>query len=234
MLFPHIYTSSNNAVTIIFGEEISEPVHSRVMAFYSHLLSAELSWVRDIIPTYTAVSIVYDIAALRQETLPPVYLYAQTKIQALLNSCKWHSAEKIRHLTVPVCYADEFGPDTERIAFTRGISREEVIRLHFSNTYRVYMLGFLPGFAYMGIVDAMIAMPRLDTPRLQVAAGSVGIAGNQTGIYPLDSPGGWNIIGRTPKRLFDKSNESPCYFQPGDIVQFTPITQDEFHQMQSL
>jgi len=118
------------------------------------------------------------------------------------------------------------------MAQQKGISETDLITLHTAQTYTVYMLGFLPGFPYMGKVDDQLASPRLKQPRTQVAAGSVGIAGEQTGIYPLSSPGGWNIIGQTPIRLFDPAAKDPCYCRPGDQVQFVPVTLETFYQMQ--
>ena len=136
-----------------------------------------------------------------------------------------------RHHKIPVCYDPVFAPDIMLIAEQKGLTPADVIEIHVSKIYRVYMIGFLPGFAYMGSVDSSIATPRLEKPRQLVMAGSVGIAGNQTGIYPLDSPGGWNIIGRTPIKLFDINSRDPCYFNPGDTVQFMPITRHAFEEL---
>jgi inhibitor of KinA len=129
---------------------------------------------------------------------------------------------------VPVCYAGEFGPDLAEVAAFAAVSEAEAVRLHTSRMYRVFMLGFVPGFAYMGIVDAHIAAPRLSTPRVRVPAGSVGIAGVQTGIYPVSTPGGWRIIGRTPLKPFDLSRREPALFKPGDAVQFYAIDPEEY------
>jgi inhibitor of KinA len=132
-----------------------------------------------------------------------------------------------------VCYAERFALDLEELVQQKHLSKQEIIQLHTSITYRVYMIGFLPGFAYMGEVDEKIAMPRRQQPRTAVPEGSVGIAGAQTGIYPFTSPGGWNIIGRTPLKLFDKDKEEPTFFKPGDEVTFYSITEDEFAHYQS-
>jgi inhibitor of KinA len=135
---------------------------------------------------------------------------------------------KPREISVPVCYESPHAPDLATAAELKGLSTEAFIRIHSSVSYRVYMLGFLPGFAYMGEVDESIVLPRKDTPRTVVPKGSVGIAGKQTGIYPTGSPGGWQLIGRTPIRLFDPEAANPAFFQPGDIVRFYSITADEF------
>jgi inhibitor of KinA len=128
---------------------------------------------------------------------------------------------------IPVCYDNEFAPDLQRMAQSKNISADEIVRIHIADTYRVYMLGFLPGFAYLGRLDKKIAMPRKSHPA-PVAAGSIGIAGNQTGIYPLASPGGWQIIGRTPLQLFDADRTEPTLLKAGDTVQFYSISKHEF------
>lgn len=135
-----------------------------------------------------------------------------------------------RSFRIPVCYEQEFAPDLGWVAGQRGLGKEEVIRLHCTPTYRVYMIGFLPGFSYMGTVDERLQLPRKERP-VPVAAGGVGIAGMQTGIYPLNSPGGWQIIGRTPLRLFNVDLDPPVYLQTGDHVQFFPISSDEFREL---
>ncbi|MDB5197332.1 MAG: hypothetical protein JWP88_1703, partial [Flaviaesturariibacter sp.] len=133
-----------------------------------------------------------------------------------------------RQLRIPVCYDQAFAPDLKTVAAQAGLSVEEVIHIHTHTSFRVYMIGFLPGFAYMGEVPDAIAVARRSEPRTKVSAGSVGIAGKQTGIYPFDSPGGWQLIGKTPASLFRKKEASPTLFQPGDEVLFYPITINEF------
>ena len=134
--------------------------------------------------------------------------------------------------TIPVCYDDEFAIDLPWIAEQKNLTREEIVLLHSSRQYHVYMLGFLPGFSYMGEVDERIVVPRKPEP-LPISAGSVGIAGKQTGIYPLNSPGGWQIIGRTPLKMFNKDNDEPCLLKAGDSVEFYSITIDEFNHIQN-
>jgi inhibitor of KinA len=135
--------------------------------------------------------------------------------------------EETRLITIPVCYEAEFAPDIEALATQKNIAVEEVIRIHSSGEYRVYMLGFLPGFCYLGEVDERIVVSRKPQPQT-VVAGSVGIAGKQTGIYPMASPGGWQIIGRTPLKLFDAQKEQPALLMAGDRIRFTSITKNEF------
>jgi KipI family sensor histidine kinase inhibitor len=136
-------------------------------------------------------------------------------------------------MRVPVCYGGDFGPDLESIARQAKMSPEQVVAVHSGEIYRVFMLGFLPGFAYMGLVDSRIAAPRLSTPRLNVSRGSVGIAGRQTGIYPADTPGGWQILGRTSIRPFDITRSPAFSFEAGDLVQFVPVTRDEYERTAS-
>jgi len=133
-----------------------------------------------------------------------------------------------RKIKIPVCYAEKYGLDLNEISKQKKISISEIIQLHTAKKYRIYMIGFLPGFAYMGEVDKQIAITRKAQPRINVEGGSVGIAGMQTGIYPLDSPGGWQIIGKTPLKLFDKEKDHTVLLQPGDEIEFYPITEDEF------
>jgi KipI family sensor histidine kinase inhibitor len=131
-----------------------------------------------------------------------------------------------RHIEVPLRYGGASGPDMETVAASKGLSSADAIRIHSEREYTVYMMGFTPGFPYLGILDERLVMPRLETPRIFVKAGTVAIAGSQTGIYPLDSPGGWYLIGWTPLKLFDPSSDSPFLFSPADIVKFDPIEDD--------
>jgi len=228
-----IITLSENALLVQFDDQINEHTHQRIMALYRHINNAGIAFIKDIIPAYTSVTIVFDLMAAIRHTTMNANEYMQNQIQELIDRCDWNAATSSRLLEVPVCYDASLAPDLERMAQAKQLSVDGIIRIHTSKTYKVYMLGFLPGFAYMGHIDDAIAMHRLRKPRLNVSAGSVGIAGNQTGIYPLPSPGGWNIIGQTPLQIFDASKEEPCFFQPGDIVQFISISLQEFYQLVS-
>jgi inhibitor of KinA len=229
-----MFPLGDSALTIDFGNLIDPAIHQNVQTVYHLLKKAKLQGVYDIIPAYSSVTICYDMYALRPGNEE--------------KTCFDVLAEKIEHLTaideevilpepkkisVPVCYSRKFAPDLEFLAEQKEMNIEEIIELHTSATYTVYMLGFLPGFAYMGEVDERIAIPRKTQPRAKLAAGSVGIAGRQTGIYPLPSPGGWQIIGRTPLQLFTKHNAHPALFAPGNEVRFYSITEDEFANYQS-
>ena len=192
--------------------------------------NANIVGVKDIIPAYATITVVYDIAVIKKVTNTAAYKYVSNQIEKAISECDWKNESSIREISIPVCYDISLSVDLPEMSKQKNMSVEEIVSIHTSAIYNVYMLGFLPGFAYMGIVDDKIAMPRLSKPRTNVPAGSVGIAGNQTGIYPLDSPGGWNIIGQTPLQMFDVNKEDPCLVKPGDKIKFIPISLDEFHQ----
>ena len=137
-------------------------------------------------------------------------------------------ASESRIFEIPVCYGGEYGPDLQNIADLAGLTPEEVIKIHSSEDYLIYMLGFLPGFSYLGGLDERIHTPRLANPRIRIPAGSVGIGGSQTGIYPLDSPGGWQLLGMTPVKTYDPGREVPILFEAGDYIRFVPVTEEEY------
>jgi inhibitor of KinA len=182
----------------------------------------------EAIPAYSSLSIHYDIVSVKKKagTLT-AFEWIKKQVEERLEQSISMNAIHDRLVRIPVCYEKEFGMDLLRLAGAKNISVEEVVALHTANTYKVFMLGFLPGFAYMGEVNERIAMPRKPQP-VNIAAGSVGIAGKQTGIYPLASPGGWQIMGRTPLKLFDSDKEEPTLFKAGDSVQFYSIDRDEY------
>lgn len=222
-----IYTCGESVLTIQLTDIISPEAHREVMALTRMIQDAAIPFIQDIIPAYTGVSVVIDTIVFLQlhpEQMPQQWLEAQ------LRNWTWSAdstaASSIKK--IPVCYHLSMAPDLTALAAAKKLSVDEVIQLHTQTIYHVYMIGFMPGFPYMGNVADAIQVPRLAVPRTKVLAGSVGIAGQQTGIYPQDSPGGWNIIGRTPYRLFDAGQEQPCLLQAGDQVQFYAIDEDEF------
>jgi inhibitor of KinA len=199
---------------------------AHIAGLAQQLRDAQLIGVHDIVPAYATLALHYDPAAMGAgaspyETLCDIianWLQTQSTVAAAVG----------RQIEIPVCYEGDFGPDLDELARAAGLSREEVTALHSAATYHVHMLGFVPGFAYLGGLDARIAMPRRDTPRAHVPAGSVAIAGQQTGVYPLDTPGGWRIIGRTPLHLFQPDRSPPSLLNAGDQVRFVQISAVDF------
>jgi inhibitor of KinA len=226
-----IYPLGDQALTIELGNTIEEHTNDLVMRVFHQLQKNPIPFVSDIIPAYSSITVIYQTAAIRK-AYPGQSAFEQIK-EALTLRLQ-HTADgdfNSRLIDIPVCYDPELGPDLAALADHAGISTAEVIQMHTATIYRVYMIGFLPGFAYLASVDPAIRMPRKLQPRPMVAAGSVGIAGEQTGIYPVNSPGGWQIIGQTPFPMLDVSQESPCLLQPGDRVRFHSISVEEFNQL---
>lgn len=212
-----------------FGNALNERTNENVLRFFFHLIKNRNNYWLDIIPAYTSVTIIYDVTKVRANA-SNAFSYIKQEIEQALHACDWNQQLPSRKVTIPVCYHSQLGLDIARMAEEKKTSESELINLHTQRTYRVFMIGFLPGFAYMGTVDKQLATQRLAQPRTNVPAGSVGVAGEQTGIYPLDSPGGWNIVGRTPLRLFEAQRTDPVLLQPGDVVQFVSISRKEFDE----
>ena len=213
------------ALTVEFGDEIDPAVNARVIAFAETLRAQRWEGVLDVVPTYRSVTIHVDPLSLGLNTLTD-------RLREIPHTGSPHTTSSGRHHTIPVLYGGEWGPDLDDVAAFAKLSAADVIRLHSSVLYRVYMLGFSPGFPYLGSVPDPLAMPRLATPRTTVPAGSVGIAGNQTGIYPTSTPGGWRLIGRTPLTLYRANSSKPFLLNPGDVVRFEPIGPQEFDRLQ--
>ena len=222
-----IYPTGENALTISFGNTIDQEINRRVFKLYQFLLTAAPPFWIDLIPAYSSLTIIYNPAFAHGQP-STTFDWVKQKIEEALTKTDRIKLPVARHVTIPLCYHSQFALDMKLVCEQKKISTEELIKLHSQQVYHVYMLGFLPGFTYLGTLDSRIATPRLATPRTQVTAGSVGIAGVQTGIYPLDSPGGWNIIGRTPVKIFDFSRTKPVLLYPGDAVEFNPISLEEF------
>jgi inhibitor of KinA len=220
----------DSAILINFGNKIDETLNRKVLHLFHGLKNEGLPFVKDIVPAYSSLVIIYDLLIMVNKTSvnKSVVEMVTDRVKKILDEDIKISPLSMRKIKIPVCYAVKFGWDLEEIAAQKNLTVEEIIHIHTLNNYRVYMTGFLPGFPYMGEVDERIAVPRRDQPRITVEAGSVGIAGRQTGIYPLDSPGGWQIIGKTPLALFNKEWNEPVLLQPGDEIKFYPITENEF------
>ncbi len=210
-----ITMAGDAAVTIEYPPRIDPLISQRVVALAARIRAARHVGVRDVVPSYHAVTVYFE----------PTHTDLASLWTALEEEAELPGAMETpsREVIVPVVYGGVDGPDLGEVASFSGCTTEEVVRLHTSVLYRVYMVGFLAGFPYMGTIDSRIAMPRREVPRLSVPAGSVGIAGIQTGIYPMTAPGGWRLIGRTAVGRFDPELDSPSFYQPGDRVRFRAV-----------
>jgi len=225
-----IYALGDSALTIELGYTINENINHRVLAIAYYMRDLEIVGVLDIMSAYASVSVIYDICEIRKNyTSATRYLTEQIEL-AILN-CDFTVISQIKVVEIPVCYDVSLGIDLIEMSLEKKMSITDIIAAHTSKLYRVYLIGFLPGFPYMGIVDESIATPRKKSPRTKIEAGNVGIADAQTGIYPSDSPGGWNIIGKTPLKMFDAKKEYPVFLQPGDDVQFKQISLEQFREL---
>lgn len=227
-----IFPLGDSALTIDFGNRISEELNKKVIALFAALQRDPLPGMVEAVPAYSSLTVFYDPVTLLKK-IPPektVFDWLKELAEKFLEKKISVRPEKERLIRIPVCYEPVFGSDLNRISELKKITAEEIVQLHISVQYRVYMIGFLPGFPYLGEVNERIIVPRKNEPVI-VKAGSVGIAGKQTGIYPLDSPGGWQIIGRTPFRLFNKERDDPVLLNAGDWVEFYLITGDEFEKL---
>src|SRR5262245_7747757 len=209
----HIREAGDSALLLQLDEVINVSVNARVIAIARAVRRAGLPGLRDVVPAYRSVAVHFDPLNIDIETV-------RDTLERAADSAPDTSEGKT--VVIPVQYGGDMGPDLREVAEFAGVSADEVVARHTSARYRVFMLGFLPGFAYMGTVDETIAMPRHATPRVKVPSGSVGIAGRQTGIYPRESPGGWRLIGRTPVSLFNSSRLPAALLAPGDTVRFVP------------
>jgi inhibitor of KinA len=216
-----IVPAGDSALIVEFDERIDPDVNARTIACADAIEAAGVAGVRDVVPTYRSVAVYFDplrtdgralTACVEREAAKPAKAGPAARMP----------------VRIPVCYGGELGPDLAGVASFAGLPESDVVGVHAGATYRVFMLGFVPGFAYLGIVDARIAMPRRATPRVRVPAGSVGIAGAQTGVYSAETPGGWQLIGRTPVKPFDPGRAEPFLMKAGDAVQFYPIERAEF------
>jgi inhibitor of KinA len=210
---PRIVPLGDSALLIQLGEEIDMAINQRVHALASLIERSSIPAVIETVPAYATLLIHYDPMILSYKQL-------QNDLRTKINFVEETSHRKRRLVEIPVRYGGEYGADLELVASALQLSVEDVIRIHSESTYTVYMMGFTPGFPYMGKLADALVLPRLETPRTRVPAGTVAIAGSQTGIYSIDSPGGWRLIGWTPLRLFDPESESPFLFTPGDEVRF--------------
>ena len=214
----------DRAVTVEWGSTIDENINRQVHAFARKVEGLSHPAITEVVPTYRSATVHYR---------PEVFSYEELKHLLLsLAQGSTEEAEELPVVEIPVCYGGEYGPDLLEVAQHCSLTPEEVIARHTAPTYRIYMLGFTPGFPYLGGMDPSIATPRRKEPRIHIPAGSVGIAGEQTGVYPIISPGGWQLIGRTPLRLFDPQREQPILLSAGAGIRFVPIDEETFRKME--
>ncbi len=213
--------TGDTSLSVEFGDVINEAINHDIRAYKIALEKAGIPGIVETVPTYRSLMVHYD---------PSVIPYAQIrmKLEQLLNEMGEIEIPPSPVLEIPVLYGGEMGPDLPFVAEHAGMSEEEVVKIHSSAEYLIYMLGFTPGFTYLGGMSEKIAAPRLKAPRVKIPAGSVGIAGTQTGVYPIDSPGGWQLIGRTPVKMYDPERETPILPEAGQYIQFFPVTQTEY------
>ena len=227
-----IYPISESAVTLQFGDLIDLESHQKVLQYQQAIQLSNMPGFVECVPAYASLSVYFDLLTVSASDLLGETPFE--KVSKFIQLLKTEPVGKhVSHETIeiPVCYDEEFGLDLSDLARQLEISSEEVIKLHTGKTYIVYMIGFTPGFPYMGEVDAKLACSRKLSPRIKVPAGSVAIAGKQTGIYPYDTPGGWQILGRTPHSLFSTHSNPPALLQAGMRVKFRSVTRDEFHDL---
>ena len=218
---PRFLPAGDRALAVELGDDITPETNAAVRDLFVALEGNPIEGVIDLIPSYRSVLVNYDPMAL---DLPRL----QEELSALLESVSTGHHATPRCVLIPVLYGGDAGPDLEHVAGHNDLSVDEVVKIHSRPQYLVYMLGFSPGFPYLGGMDERIETPRLDTPRTIIPAGSVGIAEKQTGVYPTATPGGWQIIGKTPLRFFDPDADPPSLLEPGDLIRFVPIGQEEF------
>jgi inhibitor of KinA len=216
-----IYPLGDMAITVRLSTQIIPEMNEQVQQFASLLITLEWPGIMDVVPSFSSVAIYYD---------PLWYSYhdIHQRIVSLLQSLPIVSVASHNIIEIPVCYGGEFGQDLSLVARERNLSEQEVIEIHSTAIYVVYAVGFSPGFPYLGGLSDQLIMPRRNEPRLSVPVGSVAIAGKQTGIYPLSTPGGWHLIGRTPVNLIRPTEHPPCLLHPGDRVRFVAIDDEQF------
>lgn len=218
------YPAGDRAMLVEFGQVVEEAVNQQVQGLSRALTKMHIQGITELQPAICSLMIYYDpeqitYSRLRQET------------ERCRQSAGTGKQTEKKILKVPCCYGARFGTDLKDMEAYTGLDRDEIIRIHSSVDYKIYMLGFLPGFVYLGGLDARLHMPRLDSPRLKIAPGAVGIGGSQTGIYPMESPGGWRLIGGTPIELYDPYREPATLCEAGMYIRFVPITVDDFYDI---
>ena len=225
---PTISPVGDRAISIDFGQVIDPTINRHIRQTIGRIKELQLEGIIELVPTYCALLVEYDAMLYSYSEI--CNIIEPTLEEGMTNTTN----ELVTVVEVPTVYGGEFGPDLSFVASHNHLSEGEVISIHSGTDYLVYMLGFIPGFTYLGGMDPRIATPRLSSPRTLIPAGSVGIAGEQTGTYPSDSPGGWQIIGRTPVTMYDISKAQAALLKAGDYVRYVPIDESEFHRIKAL
>lgn len=223
---PRFKASGDTVLLVELGDAIDLAVNEAVRALTERLRRDPPAGLKEVLPAYRSLAVMYDPLAIAPQVL-------EAHIGDMARHLDTADIPPPRTVEIPVCYGGEFGPDIGFVAAHNGIDEDQVIALHSAHPYHIYTIGFAPGFCYLGGLDPRLHTPRLETPRTKVPAGAVGIAESQTGIYPLPSPGGWRLIGRTPLKLFDARRRDPFLYQAGDSLQFVAISPEQYHALQA-
>lgn len=220
------YPLGDTGVQILFGSEISEETNHQIRIFADYLKRNPVEGVIEWVPAYTTLTIFYRPDKLAYKDMCQKLEEIQEQLQ------KEEVKSNSTVYEIPVLYGGEVGPDLSEVASYNGLTKDEVVSIHSAKPYLIYMMGFVPGFPYLGGMPGQIATPRRENPRAKIEAGSVGIAGEQTGVYPLETPGGWQIIGRTPVKLYDPDREEPILLAAGTYIRFVPLNKKEYEEIE--
>ncbi|MDR3595333.1 5-oxoprolinase subunit PxpB [Clostridium sp.] len=216
---------SETSALVEFGKEINEDINKKVRTFCAYLNEHPFNGLIEYVPAFTSVSIIYNPLDIDIES---PYEVVKATLDNIISNFDFSSMDEENIVEIPVCYGGEFGQDIENVAKINNITVDEVIKIHSEGKYLVYMIGFAPGFPYLGGMSEKISAPRHESPRTAIPEGSVGIAGMQTGVYPIETPGGWQLIGRTPLKMFNLNRNPKSLLKAGDIAKFYPISYEEY------
>lgn len=222
----NIMITSDTSISVEFGSKIHPSIQEKVTRLKALIKMEKIPGMIETIPAFASLMIIYDPCILSFQELVTILEDLNGRDMKIIKTPK-------RIIEIPVCYGEEYGADFKQVLEYTQLSRKEFIRRHSAKPYLIYMMGFLPGFAYLGGLDESIKVPRLQQPRTRIEAGSVGIGGEQTGIYPVDSPGGWQLIGKTPMKLYDSEREQPFLYQAGDYIRFVSVDEERYKEIET-